>query len=128
MPSWSGLFDGVHGQSYTLTNSRSALQREISNVFEKFGGQVDSALAIALCGAAPGATATRTRSRIRRDAASNNFDLGGRAIIETQTMINRTTNAADRTALQLMFNNVYAPTVYPIDRSGNGGGGKAGSL
>jgi hypothetical protein len=128
MPAWQGLWDDVHRQTYTLLNQRTQLQRVISNALEKLGSQTTSTLAIALNGIAPGGTALRTRSRVMATANTSAFDLGGRRTIETQTLINRATTTADRDALNTMFNNVYAPSPYPVDRSGNGGGGKVGSL
>jgi hypothetical protein len=73
-----------------------------------------------LTGAAPGATATQTKKQVKWDQGSP----GGVIPIETVTLINRATTAADVTALNSLFFRLPFPATYPADLSGNGGGGK----
>jgi hypothetical protein len=128
MPAWSGLYDYRHSTPYALTNSRNAIQTQIAKVFEKYGMQAQSALAIALNGASAGGTATRTRTRVEAIPDVGAFVLGGKRNIVTETIINRVTTTADKDALNTLYNGVFAPTSYPVDKSGNGGGGKVGTL
>lgn len=73
-----------------------------------------------LTGVAPGATATQTKKQIQWQQGSP----GGVIPVETVTLINRATTAADVTALQALFVRSPTPASYPVDLSGNGGGGK----
>ena len=52
------------------------------------------AIIVALLGAAPGATATKTITRV-----APSTELGGLRAIETQTLVNRATTAADVTEM-----------------------------
>lgn len=126
--SFTGLWNNVYGAPYALTGSRNKLERDIAIAFEKAGSQPLSAVAIALNGSAVGGTAARTRARVLALRSLSGYDLGGQRAIETVTDINRATTAADETALDAIYNGVFALTSYPVDRSGNGGGGKVGRL
>ena len=83
--------------------------------------------AIALNGVAPGANATSTYSEVQAVQDLSNFALGGKRNIVTRTLINRNTTAADQTLLNSLFDGIFAPTSYPADKGG-GGGGKLNSL
>jgi len=73
-----------------------------------------------LLGAAPGTTATRTMTRVQGQIGAP----GGLQTIETVTLVNRATTAADLAAFQALMRRVPGPPSYPADLSGNGGGGK----
>jgi hypothetical protein len=77
-------------------------------------------LLTALVGVAPGATATQTKKQVQGQPGSP----GGAVPIETITLINRATTAADVTGLNALLFRVPWPSSYPADLSGNGGGGK----
>jgi hypothetical protein len=73
-----------------------------------------------LLGAAPGANATQTKVQVQAVQGG----ASGLIPIETVTLMNRATTAADVTAVNaLMFRNPF-PANYAVDASGNGGGGK----
>ena len=79
---------------------------------------------------AVGTTATESFAQVDGpDALTNSAALGGLRTINTVTTTNRVTTTADQTKLLTAFNNGYlaAPTSYPTDLSGNGGGGKLAS-
>lgn len=78
------------------------------------------ALWYALVGAATGGTATATKKQVQHVTGSP----GGLVPIETVTLINRATTAADLTAIQALMNRQVYPASYVADSSGNGGGGK----
>lgn len=87
----------------------------------KNSNDVEGQLADALLGAAPGATATRTRTRVAHNSG-NAGDNGGVVKVETQTLINRATTAADRDNLKAVLKSPRRTVAtYPADRSGNGG-------
>lgn len=82
-----------------------------------------------LVNGAVGDTATETRSRVT--AVSGLTDpnaYSGAVAIESQSIINRATTTADRDAILEVIDNTsaIAPASYPVDASGNGGGGKLG--
>lgn len=83
------------------------------------GAAAAKALWYALLGAATGGTATATKKQVQHVTGAP----GGLVPIETVTLINRTTTAADLTAFQALMNRTPTPFSYPADLSGNGGGG-----
>lgn len=131
MPSFSGLYNNEFGQNYALLTRSQALGNSRDNIGRPFSKRVYSRMAdrevlIALIGAAAGAaTATSTHKRVsgQRNLSAN--ILGSVVPIETFTGINRVTTAADITDWEGALAITSQPT-YPIDRSGNGGGGKRG--
>lgn len=83
------------------------------------GAQAVKALFYALLGAATGGTATASKKQVQGQAGGPN----GLVTIETISLVNRTTTAADLTAFQALLNRTPTPSSYPADLSGNGGGG-----
>jgi len=86
------------------------------------GGQTSAItqILLTLLGAAVGGTATKTKKQVQGVVGG----YGGPIPIETITLVNRATTAADLAALQGLVNRVVFPASYPADLSGNGGGGK----
>lgn len=84
------------------------------------GGQVAAVLQLltTILGAVPGTTATKTKKQVQ--------GVLGSAVpaVETVTLVNRATTAADVTAFLAMLTRANGPITYPGDLSGNGGGGK----
>jgi len=128
MPAWSGLFDRIHGQPYTFTGSRGAVSREIELALKQPGNAVLGALMAALNGAAVGGTATRTVRQVEALRENAGYTLGGRRNVLTNTLINRATIAADKTAIDTIEDQFVHPQTSIIDRSRMGGGSKAGRL
>lgn len=82
---------------------------------------------LTLIGATAGSTATENRAQVKGIAAAGDPETGGGLVdIETVALINRATTAADVTNLKAVFNRTPAPTSYPADVAGVGGGGKVG--
>jgi hypothetical protein len=127
MPAWSGLWNAVHGANHALIGARNNLQMRIAKLNRREGARVDARIATALTGAAVGGTASETRQRPVAVQADTSFNLGGRRVIETVSLVNRATVAADETAIDAQLTPTFAPTTYPVDRGG-GGGGKTGRL
>lgn len=117
----SSGFWSENGGSYALLvnklPTRSRLQRAVgTDGARKLRELFDTAI-----GAAAGAAASASYKRI---AGETTDQIGGGArTIDTVTVINRNTDAADITALKEMVVNVSRrPAAYPRDLSGNGGG------
>jgi hypothetical protein len=72
-----------------------------------------------LLGAAAGGTATASKKQVQHVTGAP----GGLIPIETISLVNRVTTAADLTAFQALVNRTVFPTTYQPDLSGNGGGG-----
>jgi len=126
-------------QPYNLVNNknsqrgRSPLERNIAQLFKRNQFRDETAAFTALIGAAAGGNATSTYSREQAPAATSAAtpgvtgiaDLGGAIPVETVTVINRNTTAADVSYLKTYFDNslldrgITYPTVV-----GSGGGGK----
>lgn len=114
---------------YAPLFARSSIERRASIALSRGGARALRAAMLALSGAAAGGTATSTHTRVDAtgQGPTNAAMLGGSRTMETFTSINRATTAADET-----FTETYvitglaaaAPSTYPTDASGNGGGGK----
>jgi hypothetical protein len=76
----------------------------------------------ALLGAAAGSNATKTKPQVQHVTGAP----GGLVPIETITLVNRNTTAADLVAVKALFDRTVFPSTYAVDAGGNGGGGKAG--
>lgn len=110
-----------------------AVQKLIGKLLRKNGMRSLNAVMLSLNGTAVGSNATKTYARVKAQATDPNniesgFTLGGVRAIETITSINRNTVASDETLIDTLMNQVQAQAIasYPVDASGNGGGGKAG--
>lgn len=98
----------------------------ISKLLTIRGNRPVRRLLLTLLGAASGATATETYSRVAATQVfSAPFSQGGLIALETVTPINRATAAADITNLTAMISR-GPPITLTADVSGNGGGGKGG--
>lgn len=127
MPAWAGLWDGVYGQAYAVTGEQSSRQRNIARQFASTEAVPISKVATALNGAAAGGSASGTVKQVQAVQADG-MNLGGQRPIDTTSLINRNTTAADETMLDTLFTPTFAPASYPADRAGVGGGGKTTSM
>lgn len=121
---WSNFWGSV-ANSYAMLYGRSSTQRNMSYPLAGIGPAAFRAIMKALNGAAAGGTAASTYARVQHSA-----NPGGLRTIETITLINRATTTADRDLINtLVIDSIPAElpsTTYPVDLSGNGGGGKSG--
>lgn len=126
MPPFSGLFDNVFSDGpHSLQVDIIPLRRKATRVLKKRGMIVINELIRTLNGVAPGATALAQRVRVQARQGLG-LDLGGVQPIETVDKINRTTVTADVTQIETIMTEQRDPATYPVDASGNGGGGKLG--
>lgn len=128
---WSNFW-GNSPNSYAMQNARTYHERALARVMAKPGYRGMRALFRLMNGTAVGQTASATYARVSAPAGlTESAQLGGARVIETATAVNRATVAADRTFLNeniydAIFDMDPAISSYPVDASGNGGGGKAG--
>lgn len=118
MPAWSGLYDNVFTGGHSLTVNKNNARTMMRNLINRVGMRKERALLDALIGAAAGGTATA--SRVRVEAVAGGENLGGMRNVETVSLINRATTAADVTDLEnFLVDGTVKPT-YVADKSGNG--------
>lgn len=117
MPNWSGFWDGA---GYSLLSGKMPRRNSIRRVVNREGFREFTALFNSLVGAASGSgTGAITTKKI---AAATGNNLGGARTVESVSVINRNTTAADVTALKEMVYGVKTrPSTYAVDKSGNGG-------
>ena len=133
---WSLSAPPGQGSAYSLYGNRTQFEGEVSRYLGKRGFKQSRRLMYTLLGAATGQAASETEKRVQGQIGSANYippapsKFGGAIDIETVTIVSRNTTAADLTYAQALFNRTYdlAPAIasYPVDASGNGGGGKVG--
>jgi hypothetical protein len=111
MPTYSPTF----GVSMSSVQSRAPARANIARAFEE--DKITAALAKALNGAAPGATATAVRKQIVAPQV-NGLNFGGKRAVADYTLINRATTAGDKTALDNTYDAAFVPATFPADKSG----------
>lgn len=102
------------GDSYAFIKSKSSLREVIAQLLNVKSMRSDRALLSTLLGASAGSTATATLKRI----SHSQTELGGVRPVETETLVNRATTAADDTELTaalLTFNS--QANAYPVDKA-----------
>lgn len=135
MTSFSGLWNRHYGEDYSQLGTNTSeyngrTMRKIAQILRPRGARAMSSLLTALTGAAVGGTASATHKRIDHpdDTLTNLTAYAGDRTINTDTIINRATVAGDETLIDALKDAKSGPTSYPVDASGNGGGGKVGGF
>lgn len=130
MPAYSGLWNGVHGQAYALQVSRSPLYRRISQALRRRSLTVLREVLDTVTDGSSinGAAAVTYKRRAGDPLPGNSVSGGGAATIETVTKVSAvaTVGAATVTAAAVdgLVDYKSYPSSYPVDASGNGGGGR----
>lgn len=122
---WSGLYNDVHGEDYSLQHNVTPLRGRLARLMRQRGMFVIRELIDELLGAAAGANTALVQH------TQKTAEQGQQSAVPTiaaKTLINRSTAAGDITSIEAILNTSFAPTTYPTDLSGNGGGGKGGQL
>lgn len=118
--------------TYAMLSARSYEESAIARVLSRGGFRGVRAVMRRMNGTAVGSTATDTYARVSAPQGLTDAQaLGGSRTIDTVTSVSRATVAADLTYenaqfYDKLFNMAPAISSYPVDGSGNGGGGKAG--
>ncbi len=126
MVAWSGLFDNEFSDGpHALQVNIVPLRRKMTRVAKRKSMKVLNELMRTLNGVVLGSTALAQHVRVQARQGLG-LDLGGVQPVETVDLVNRATDAADITQIETLLTEQRDPATYPVDLSGNGGGGKLG--
>lgn len=127
MPSWAGLWDRQHGEPYTLLYQFTATMRHVATLMSSVGGQHFGEVGRALANGV-GANTDLSISQVSARQADG-LNMGGQVPIVPYVVVPlRPTTNVDKEIFQAQMTPRFAPVIYPVDKSGNGGGGKAGTI
>ncbi len=115
---------GGNGLSGSVVDGRVNMMPQIARRLKGIAGLRFRAVLRSL--ANNGSGSSGASSYVRRVAVQG-IEQGGAVAMETVTTSTGNTTADDITEVNnRVFDEVFAPSSYPADRSGNGGGGKLG--
>jgi len=138
MPSWAGLWDNVYGQPYAPIQQATATMRSVARLTASVGGQYFGEIGRALANGV-GANAEYTIAQVKA-VQTDGLNQGGlRPIVPFAVVPLHATTITEKEAFQSQMTPYFAPmpnpatpyvatSGYPVDKSGNGGGGKAGTI
>ena len=127
MPAWAGGWDHVYGEPHSLSNQFTATMRSTARLAASVGGQHFMEIGRAL---ANGVGATTELSIMQVQARQhNNMDMGGKIPIAPYAVVpSRPTTIVDKEIFQAQMTPRFAPVIYPVEKSGNSGGGMVGTI
>ena len=131
MPSYSGLYDGVHGSPHSLLSDTVKIgnaETQVARLLSKrpYGRAKLRELMLTLNGAVAGSAASASHKRVKWTPDRTGVTGGGAIATETFTAVGRNTTADDKSDIDRMLSLASQPTTYVADSSGVGGGGKLG--
>jgi len=125
MVAWSGLFDNEFSDGpHSLQVNIVPLRRKMTRVMKRKSMKVLNELIQTLNGVTAGSAALAQHVRVQARQGLG-LDAGGVQPIETVDLINRVSATADQTLINAALTEQRDPT-YPVEKSGNSGGGKLG--
>jgi|SRR5215510_6399927 len=125
MASWSGFWNVVYGDGYSLIDS-NRIRRAFRTAIGDAGRQPYNRLLFAAVTTGTGNAAIGHSYRLAPQADKDGMGVGGGIrTVEDDITINRNVSAADVAAMQKDLSTKLSP-VWPVDKSGNGGGGQRG--
>ena len=128
MPSWAGGWDNMFGQPHSLLNQYNATDRGVARLTASQGGMKFGELAGALTESGVGGATLLEYTQVKAQQADG-LNLGGKVPVQNYQLVPpRTLTVADKNYVQDQLWPAFAPATYPPDKSGNGGGGKAGTI
>jgi len=129
MVAWSGLYDDVNADGYSILSNTDAIKSSVSRQIAKLARKnrvLREVLRETTNGNFVGVTLSSPLNRIKNKEADNSF--GGKRTIEVVDDLNTLgVYATHGHPVRDLLDANPAP-IYPIDKSGNGGGGKAGYI
>lgn len=99
--------------AYTFIRPKQSLRKVVARLLNQKSMRSDRALINTLLGTVAGSTATDTMKRVEHSQT----ELGGKRVIETETIVNRATTAADDTDLTGAYLTYASRPTYPVDKA-----------
>jgi len=129
MPAWAGGWDNMFGQPYALTQQGTASMRSVARLTNSVGGQYFGELGRALAAGAIGVSQVDLKIKQVQAIQADGMNQGGqRPIADFVVWPQRVTTIQDREVFQAQMTPTWAPAPYPVDKSGNSGGGFIGTV
>lgn len=120
---WAGLWNHVYGEQYKPIDSQN-VRRNFGMSIRNWGRYAYNQTIYAFVTGGVGTQAVASATWIKsQDPADLIGTMGGKRDIISHSAINRAVTAADQAAIMqdISFNNTPP---WPVDKSGNGGGGR----
>lgn len=128
MPAWAGGWDNVYGEPHSLTKQFTATMRGVARLSASSGGQVFAEVGRALAAGPIGSTTVVSHFHVA-PIQQDGLNFGGqRPIVEYFDVASRPTTNIDKEIFQAQMTPRFAPVVYPVEKSGNSGGGVLGTV
>jgi hypothetical protein len=136
MPSWAGGWDNMFGQPYALLNEPGSIPRGVARLMAPQAAVAIGNVSKALTGAVVGGPVNAGYSQVTSKQADG-LNLGGKVDVSATTVVNRNTTSADEILIDQQLTPRFMPPItqagvetsgYPVEKSGNSGGGKTGTI
>jgi hypothetical protein len=138
MPAWAGGFDNQFGRPHALIKQATATMRSVARLTHSYAGQHFGEIGRALANGV-GANAEYTIAQVSARQADG-MNRGGKVPIVPYAVVPlHATTINEKEAFQAQMTPYFMPqplaatpnvatSGYPVDKSGNGGGGKLGTF
>lgn len=129
MPSWAGGWNGLlsNPEPHALTNQFTATMRGMARLAASAGGQHFAEIGRALANGV-GANTEFTIAQVAAVQADGMNQGGQRPIAAYAVVPLRATTNVDKEIFQAQMTPRFAPPIYPVEKSGNSGGGMLGTV
>jgi len=131
MPSWAGGWDGAisNPQPHALQLQGTATMRSTARLTNSVGGQYFGELGRALAAGAIGVSQVDLKFKQVAAIQADGMNQGGqRPLADYIIFAPRVTTIQDREVFQAQMTPTWAPNPYPVEKSGNSGGGFLGTV
>ena len=136
MPSWAGGWDAMFGQPYAPLNEPGATARGVARLMSPQASAAFANVSKTLTGQAVGTPVSAGYTQVAA-IQTDGLNQGGLRPVATYSAVNRNTTIADEILIDQQLTPRFMPPMlvagqecsgYPVDKSGNGGGSKAGTI
>ena len=127
MATWAGGWDNQFGEPHRLTQQATTTMRSVARLTNSVGGQAFGEIGRALANGV-GANAEYTIAQVAAERVDG-INAGGKRTIAPYAVVPlHATTITEKEAFQAQMTPTWAPSPYPVDKAGNGGGGMGGTL
>ena len=131
MPAWAGGWDNAPASPipYSPMLQSTSTMRSVARLTNSVGGQYFGELGRALAAGAIGVSQVDLKIKQVQAVQADGMNQGGlRPIADYVIWPQRVTTIQDREVFQAQMTPTWAPNPYPVDKSGNSGGGFLGTV